>query len=114
MGENKLFRFIVILISFGLCLSAGRTIFDLWHRRDLITNRQKDLTKITTENQTLEARLKEIQGGDYVERIARDKLGLVRDGESIILLPDTQNGEVIRRGEESGGPNWQKWWKLFF
>lgn len=112
--HTKFVRILVILISFGLCLSAGGTILDLWHRRDLVINRQKDLTRITTENQALKRQLDETKSESYVERIARDKLGLVKDGENIILLPqsnrkDTKGGIVFDYSH-----TWQKWWKLFF
>jgi len=108
---KKISQYIVIIVSLGLCLSAARTIVDLWHRRDVIGLRQKDLTTITRENQKLEQRLKETQNSDYIERIARDKLGMVKDGETIILLPESG----VRSQAQAGTiPHWKKWWRLFF
>lgn len=112
--HNKIFQLVVLLVSLGLCLSAGGTIVDLWHRRDLVRMRQHDLQKITKENEALERELREANSESYVERIARDKLGLVRDGESIVLLQQAQNGNTGNMGNNKAMPNWQKWWKLFF
>lgn len=112
--HTKFVRILIILISFGLCVSAGGTILDLWHKRDLVINRQKDLTRITKENQALKRELNETKSESYVERIARDKLGLVREGESIVLLTQSPNGNIGGGGDIKILPNWQKWWRLFF
>jgi len=112
--QNKIFQLCVLLVSLGLCLSAIGTIVDLWHRRDLVGAREQDLTTITRENQKLQSELRETQSDDYVERIARDKLGLVKDGEAILLLPQKQGTTSVYGGGTSNDPNWQRWWKLFF
>lgn len=110
--RSSLFRLLVLAISLGLCVSAARTIVGLWQRRDLITNRQKDLSRIASENATLRRQLEETRTEQYVERVARDKLGLVRDGETIILLPDA---ETKGREDDSLVPtesNWRQWLRL--
>ncbi len=112
--HNKVVQFLVLIISLGLCLSSIGTIVDLLHRKDVIVVRQQDLSAITRENQKLEQQLKETQSQDYVERIARDKLGFVKDGESIILLPQPQNGSSQDGRGATALTNWQRWLKLFF
>lgn len=112
--HNKIVQILVFFVSLVLCLSAIGTILDLWHRKDILSTRQHDLAVITQENQALERQLSDARGSDYVERIARDKLGMVKDGESIILLTpglrsSSQSGEVV-----DSGSNWQKWWQLFY
>ena len=113
-GQLSVVRFILLIISFGLSFSALRTIVDLWHRRDIMQERQAELTKKTQDNARLSQQLKEIGSEEYTERVARDTLGLVKDGESIVILP----GLGSRRGkgdiESARILNWQKWWGLFF
>ena len=110
--RNKITQLLVFIISLGLCLSALGTIIDLWHRKDIVSTRQNDLNAITRENQALEQELQDTKKRDYVERIARDKLGMVKDGESILLLPES--GPQLKKETESSEPTWQKWWKLFY
>lgn len=104
---------IIWAVSLVLCLSAGSTIAHLWARRGVVREREQELLGLQKENRDLEGSLKEAQGEAYVERIARDKLGMVRDGETIVIMPDrepnTENGE-----KGKAAPNWKKWWQLFY
>lgn len=100
-------------ISLILCVSAGGTIINLWARRGIVREREQELRTLQQENRNLEGELQDIRGEAYVERIARDKLGMVREGESIVLLPDVLDDS--RKGDNAVSlPNWKKWWSLFF
>ena len=47
-----------------------------------------------------------------IEKKAREKLNLSREGEVIIILPQpTPTPTVIT---PTPPPNWQKWWQLYF
>lgn len=48
----------------------------------------------------------------FVEEEARQKLGLVRPGEQIVV--DQKIGPKQPKSEPIARPNWQKWWNLFF
>lgn len=106
-------RIAVALISLGLAISAGRTIVELWQRREVVGVRKQELTKIKAENVSLQDKLTDMGSDAYLERIARNQLGMIKDGETIIMLPE---GAVQGRadGEEKNIPNWKKWWRLFF
>ncbi len=104
---------VIWTVSLVLCLSAGSTIIHLWARRGVVREREQELQGLQKENRELEGSLKEIQGESYVERIARDKLGMVRVGETIVIMPDREpNSENDKKGESV--PNWKKWWRLFY
>ena len=112
-GQRNLVHISIVVLSLGLCLRAGTTIVDLWHRRDIMRVRQMELQKKAEENIKLKAKLEEIKQDEYVEKIARDTLGLVKDGEAIVILPQQDSGGSGRNGQKVI-PNWQKWWNLFF
>lgn len=100
-------------ISLILCVSAGSTIINLWARRGIVREREQELRNLQQENRSLEGELQDIRGEAYVERIARDKLGMVREGESIVLLPNARDD--LGKGDSALNlPNWKKWWNLFF
>lgn len=112
--HNKIVQVLVLAVSLGLCLSAIGTIADLWHRKDIVNTTQHDLDVITRENQVLQQQLADAQHSDYVERIARDKLGMVKDGESVILLSGSSTSATLSTGDDGGRPNWVQWWSLFY
>ena len=113
-GQLSVIRFILLIISFGLSFSAMRTIVDLWQRRDIMQERQAELTRKKQDNERLAGQLKEIGSEEYTEKVARDTLGLVKDGESIVILPGSGSRRGIGVSEATRTVNWQKWWGLFF
>lgn len=113
-GQLSVVRFILLIISFGLSFSALRTIVDLWHRRDIMQERQAELNRKTEDNARLAKQLEEIGSEEYIEKVARNTLGLVKDGESIVILPGAGSRSNKQSDETGRVVNWQKWWGLFF
>jgi len=70
------------------------------------------------ENTKLEAQVALVTSNEYIEKQIRDKLGLVKNGEIVIVLPDR---EILKKlapqaQDEASffpDPNWKKWLKLF-
>lgn len=106
-------RMIVLVISFILSVRAGSTVMDLWKRRELVLSRQQELERITKENDTLQRQLEETHTDVYVERIARDKLGLVKPGETVVIVPDVLSADSTGVTPEDSRANWRKWWETF-
>lgn len=111
--QSQIRTIIIWAVSLVLCLSAGSTIAHLWTRRGVVQEREQELLGLQKENRDLKGSLKEAQGEAYVERIARDKLGMVRDGETIIIMPN-QEPDTNINGENEIVPNWKKWRRLFY
>lgn len=50
---------------------------------------------------------------EFVETQAREKLGMVKPGEKIVIVPPRQ-AEQEQSVEFDNTPNWKKWWNLLF
>ena len=50
-----------------------------------ITNIQEQMNQLKANNDTLKKQLEQLNSEAYIEREAREKLGLVKPGEKIIL-----------------------------
>ncbi len=109
----KIARIVIALISLGLAVSAGRTIVELWEQKGRVGEKERELTRVLTENKRLESQLTDMKNPSYVERVARDQLGMVKEGETIVMLPQggANTGEKKDRHEF---PVWQQWFRLFF
>lgn len=75
------------------------------------------LTNLQQENSNLRRQLSRVQTPQFIEAQARDKLGLAKKGETIIIIPDEKIKQVL--GTTTSGtvnklPNWLGWWKVFF
>ncbi len=112
--ENPIIRWSIILVSFFISIELISSIIGNLHRNDTLSQRQMVLHEEQSQNQTLKKELKEATSASFIERIARDKLGLAREGETIIFMAKPQ---VSDNQTESLGPPqslWERWWKLFF
>lgn len=55
----------------------------------------------------------------YIEKIAKQNLGLINPGEEVIVLPaasdtDASVGNDVDFGSTSSGSNFSAWWRFFF
>lgn len=83
-----------------------------------ITEAQGRVENLKQENNELEKRIEEMATNEFIEKQLRDKLGLVKEGEIVVVLPEP---EVLRKlapqretePETLPDPNWKKWMKLF-
>src|SRR3989344_5436267 len=64
------------------------SIYDLWNKQDLIKDAKTKLAEERAENTKLKAKLKEVNSPEFIEEEARNKLFLVKPGESPVILPD--------------------------
>ncbi len=86
-------------------------------KEDIRAEKDK-IAKIEKENEALQAQILESQSLEFIEKEVRDKLGLVREGETVVVLPDE---DTLRKlapqiHEDSSilpDPNWKRWLKLF-
>lgn len=106
-------RFIITFLALAVSVSAGRTIYQLWRRQDVLKSRESELIRLQDTNKILERTLQDMGSESYVEMMAREKLGLVREGETIVIL---QNSEFSTQNSEQKvtRSNWRRWWGLFF
>lgn len=111
--KNSWISGIVMLLSIILSVRAVATIIDLRARKYTVTERKEAVEKVKKENELLQKQLEAIKSDEYVEKIARDKLGMVKEGEAIVLLPDEAKG-ASKKEEREDRTHWQQWWGLFF
>lgn len=95
-----------------LIVSLMGSLVVLFQKRDIVSERTDSLSRVKAEHERLKKELAEAQTQTFVEREAREKLGLIKPGEVVVLVGTTPSGqELVTRTEES---SWRAWWKLFF
>jgi cell division protein FtsB len=76
-------------LFFGLFVVGDRGFLSVRHERQELVRAQNELTALVEENRKLEAELAALKSDPKaVEKIAREKLGLVKPGEVVLILPD--------------------------
>lgn len=111
--------FVFLLIIFVVLVSSFiKSIKRIKEGDVLIEKTNIKLEKLNQENKKLEDQLKITQSEEFVEKQLRDKLGLAKEGEIILVLPDNETlkklAPVMPSEEEIIlKPNWMKWIDLF-
>lgn len=64
----------------------------------------------------LKNRLTRVKSQDFVEEEARNKLFMVKPGESTIIIPTAtiHNAVITKAVKKIEKPNWEQWKELFF
>lgn len=117
--NSRAFKVFVFGLGLLFAISLIRNIFTLRASEGKISDAQARLEGVEKQTQDLQKQLDEVESGNYREKQARDKLGLARQGETIVYLPDEQILRNIAPLSDSSDseqlplPNWQKWLELF-
>lgn len=111
----------IFLISVGVIVSLivyqlGNQIYTSFKAGDKLTSSLDKLHGLEVKNKELKSKLKQIKSPEYVEKVARDKLGLAREGETVVVIPQEKIEAVLgtKKGEEPRLPNPLGWLKVFF
>ena len=91
--KSKLpYIFLALLIAyfaFSLTAQMGR----LWYMQRNIAEMERSVRELRQRNEELWKKIKLLQSDAYVEKVAREKLGLVKPGETrVVPVPQTPPG----------------------
>lgn len=72
--------------------------------------------KLELKNKQLKDNLSKIQTPAFIEEEARDKLGLAKPGETLVVIPEEKLKSVLGASlsAQIRLPNWLGWLKVFF
>ncbi len=105
---------LVILLLVSTIKNIGKVVAI---NKEVQAEKEK-VEKMRKENADLAEQIAQTQGDAYIEKQIRDKLGLAKEGESIVVLPDEEILKKLAPQPQNGedtlpDPNWKKWLKLF-
>ncbi len=110
---------IVILVLIGV--SFGQETVRKYQVEHEIKKLQEQVDTLEHRNTELAQLIDYFQSDQYKERQARTRLGLVKEGESILVVPGVSGSEpggLIQETANSSravsASNPQKWWNYFF
>jgi len=113
VNTKTIASFIIVVFLLFIIKNIVVSIANLNQNSQIVTNLITQEKKAKKQNEFLKERLYYVNTNEFIEIQAREKLGMVREGEHIVLAPpatSSPNGMKI----PDTTPNWQKWWKLFF
>lgn len=111
-------KIIFLIIVIFLLIAIGNfvnSIYHLWHKKDLLTQMQKQLDNEESENKKLNAELSKVNSPMFIEEEARNKLFMVRPGEKNVIIPQSQeDGKQKKSSVKKEKPSWVRWKDFFY
>ena len=112
-------KYLIVLLVILLVWSLAQNIQRIIGSKDKITQAQKIVNELKMQNSQLKKQVELTKSTQFIEREARNKLGLAKEGEIVVILPEAETLKLlapIRPKDEEflPKPNWQKWMELFF
>lgn len=106
---------VVIIVSLLFTASAlTKNIWDSYKKVQSLEEIRKKEQSLRKETKDLKKELEDRKSSDFVEREARNKLGLSRPGESIYVVEqETADEAPVEENENTNLSNWQLWLKVF-
>lgn len=118
-GLQKVVGYGIWLLILLLSVSVARNLAKkASFMREIVKEKEK-VAKMERLNRDLENQIAATQRVDFIEKQVRNKLGLVKSGEALVVLPDP---EILKKlapvvddqNDTLPDPNWKKWEHLFF
>ena len=110
-------RILSLLILIGgilAIISFSSSIRSLLKKDDLFIQKEEKLEELKNKNWQLEQTLKEVQSEEFIEKEAREKLGMGKNGEIVVILSESKNQKIKKSKNQKELENWKKWYNLFF
>ena len=109
---------IVLVVGVSMVMQLIYSSYSLWKKHDIVAEREAYLHTLETQQDSLKKELSDSLKPQYIEEEARNKLGLVKAGETAVIMPQSsgsaqQQPPVASEGHDNE-PVWKLWVRLFF
>jgi len=117
--RGSLITFVIVIISASIGINLIRSIITIAGRGSRLDERRSAYEEVAVQNVQLTRKLIEVQTPAYIEKVAREKLGLTQPGEQVVLLPQWvhegfSSPSAMVADDLADLPVWQQWVTLFF
>lgn len=114
--SRKIGLITVLIVAAVLLYSFIGQIYNSLEAAKRLDQEQDQLDKLKKENQELKKRAQQVSSWQFIEQQARNKLGYSREGETVVIIPESELAKVLeeKKPQEVKLPNWEGWVRLFF
>jgi cell division protein FtsB len=114
---SKYSLFTLMVIFLLVIIALGRESYLNYQTNQEIRGLRDKIEKLKKDNVELAEMEKYFQSEEFLEKEARLKLNLIRDGEKLIIVKEEEKSLVEEQSEEEKSENvsnFRNWWKYFF
>jgi len=111
--QSRIINWLLLLLAITFVGNLIRTVASLGREDNIIKDAKERLQTTIEENQNLKRKLSQAESQDFIEREARNKLNLGREGEIVLIMPSVSPFLTPTPTPLDTFANWQRWVKLF-
>ena len=111
----------ILLFAVFVLVSLFRVYKNINKAKSRINKARQEVLMLEEVNEDLRIRVDEVLSQQYLEYQARDGLGLSKEGEVVLVLPDEEELKKLvpdvpdfEEDETEDMPNWRKWLDFFY
>ena len=126
--KSKLFFLATLIPLVLVSVALIKIVYKRYQIQQEISQIQQEITELSGENKRLSELVRYLDTEAFREKMARQKLNLQREGETVASVPLKEkssafyadkkvldsNQNLTINGKEDKRSNPQKWWKYFF
>jgi cell division protein FtsB len=115
MLRSRFFQILIIIIGVGLIVNLSRSVLKLLQASDQLREAEQKVSQLEKEASLLAQKKDLFQSPDFIEQEARNKLNMVKEGETVVVLPANieEFSKEKERQKSEPLPNWRQWLNLF-
>lgn len=116
---KKYLRYILFIGILFVIFSMGRVTLGLIGKGKTLDEAKDRVERLKKEQEDLLKTKEKIESDEFIEKEAREKLGLAKPGETVVVLPDQETlKKLAPKLEEETFPEelpiWRRWVEMFF
>lgn len=111
--KPNILKTLVLLLFVYLIFVLSSNLLGIYKAGGRVEEAREKLEAERIRNEELRKKVAEVQSEEFVEREAREKLNLQKEGELVVILPESEVRMGVETEKIAEKANWEKWWELF-
>jgi len=113
--RSRLIQIIIIIVGISLIVNLSKDIMRLLRSGDELKLAEQKVVELEKKRALLKEKKEYYQSEEFIEEIARNKLNMSKEGETIVILPEDIKSILGSKGLQLPEfiPSWKQWINLF-
>ena len=114
MRAKKPVKILLFLLALYSIFNISRSVWRIYRRGDRLMELRREIENLKEEKKRLQEEIVYRQSPEFIEKEARDRLNMVKEGERVVILPAELTPPSTKEKKTSKEvvtePNWKQWW----
>lgn len=113
-SKKILAKIVFVLLSLYLLYVVGERLHQSYGVNQKVEALAEEIEALKSENEDMLRKIAYYKSNDYKEKIARERLGMQKAGEQVIVILPQTKVEVVEEVPSVNYSNPEKWYRFFF